>query len=498
MYRGTITLATLLFAISALLTLAFNPGYQLPASNSQSLTSELQYPKIQPTATYTVYLPLVLYNWRARLPKVVWGAQFAPYQERREPFYSRLVEHELPRVQAAGFTSVRTHLYWRDVEPENTTPEAFDWTMYDRRFRDFRRFGLEPVVSIVGYPLWATRYYCGGGLLPGMEAEWREFVRAAAQRYSAPPYNVRIWEIGNEVDGKTEVNPEEDCRRPPEQGGCQPTWPFGGCWGDMAPEYVAFLRAAYEEIKAVNPTATVMLGGLAYAVFDKWFIKDFFADFLAAGGGAYTDVVGFHWFPYRQPWATAAEKAAELRSIMAAYGVSKPLWLTETYMWDRENDTDTRDLRVAFITQELPRALGSRAVERVYWYGFWDFDPAFSTFDRGLVTVDHEPKPGLKVFEIMAGFVNGRPEPPEAIPLGIEAYRFVRPCGNQETWALWSTTGQVETLTLPISGSSVEAVQIQVGDTYTTTQAISNVVPVENGQVILSVGPETTFLRVER
>jgi hypothetical protein len=60
---------------------------------------------------------------------------------------------------------------------------------------------------------------------------------------------------------------------------------------------VAFLRAAYEEIKAVDPTATVMTSGLAYAVFDKWFIRDFFDNFLAAGGGAYTDVAGFHWFP---------------------------------------------------------------------------------------------------------------------------------------------------------------------------------------------------------
>lgn len=449
-------------------------------------------------ATTTVHLPLVLRNWQALPPKVVWGTQFAADQERGEEYYSQIVEYELPLVQAAGFTSIRTHLYWRDVEPTNTAPEAYDWSKYDRRLHDFRRFGLEPVVSIVGYPLWATRYYCGGGLLPGMEAEWREFVRALAERYSAPSYNVHIWEIGNEVDGETEVDPEEDSQRPPEQGGNQPTWPFGGCWGDMAPEYVTFLHAAYEEIKTVDPTATVMPGGLAYAAFEKWFIRDFFDSFLAAGGAAYADVMGFHWFPYHQPWATAGEKVQELRDIMAAHRVSKPLWLTETYMWDRGDSTDTRDLRMTFITQELPRALGSGAVERVYWFGFWDFDPTWSSFDRGLVTLDHQPKPGLKAFEIMARFVDGHPYPPTTIPPQIDTYRFIQPWKNQETWAMWSTTGQVETINLPVSGSSVEAVHIQAGDTYTTTQAISETVSVQDGWITLSVGPQTLFLRVDK
>ena len=473
-------------------------GLQAVADRVRSATDARSFRALSKVATATIYLPLVVRNWPVvSHPKVVWGTQFGPYQEEQGAFYSQIVERELPFVQAAGFTSIRTDVYWRDVEPTDAAPEAYDWSKYDQRLQDYRSAGLEPVVTIVGYPLWATQYYCGGGLLPGMEAEWREFVRALAQRYSVTPYDVHIWEIGNEVDGETEVDPEEDNLRPPEQGGGQPTWPFGGCWGDMAPEYVAFLSAAYEEIKAVDPGATVMMGGLAYAVFDKWFIRDFLSNFLAAGGGAYTDVVGFHWFPYRQPWATASEKAQELRDIMAVRGVSKPLWLTETYMWDRENGTDTQDLRVAFITQELPGALGSGAVERVYWFGFWDFIPEFSTFDRGLVTLDHQPKPGLKVFEITAGFVSGHPHPPATISPAVEAYRFFQPSAHQDTWALWSTTGQVETVPLTVSGSSVEAVRIQVGDTYTTTQAVSSVIPVEDGQITLSVGPQTLFLRGE-
>lgn len=384
------------------------------------------------------------------------------------------------------------------AEPQGSgETQLDDWSKYDRRLQDYRSFGLDPIVSIVAYPLWAARYYCGGGLRPGMEAEWREFIRALTQRYSEPPYNVHTWEIGNEVDGETAIDPE-DSERPPEQGGNQPTWHFGGCWGDMAPEYVDFLQAAYKEIKAIDPTATVTPGGLAYAVFDQWFVRGFFADFLAAGGAEYTDVVGFHWFPHRQPWPTAGDKAAELLATMATYDVSKPLWLTETYMWDREGETDIRDLRVDFITHKLPRAMGSRAVERIYWFGFRDFRPELSTFDRGLVTWDHQPKPGLKVFEIMASFVNGHPRSASALPPEVEAYRFIQSEKNQETWTIWSTTNESETVTLPISGSLVEAVTIQVGDTYTTTKAISTTVAVEDGNASLPVGPATLFLRLEK
>lgn len=63
---------------------------------------------------------------------------------------------------------------------------------------------------------------------------------------------------------------------------------------------------------------------------------------------------------------------------------------------------------------------------------------------------------------------------------------------------MWSTTDRVETLILPVSGSSVEAANILVGDTYTTTQAVTTLVPIEGGQITLPVGPETLFLRVEK
>jgi len=261
---------TLAIAFAVAILAMTQPATPTPISDLQSLfrdrspISNLQYPipntqypipNTQQPATTTVLAPLVLRNWPAatHTAQVVFGTQFAPFQEEIPAMYADVVAHDLPRVQQAGFTSIRTHVYWRDIEPANTTPDAFNWAGYDQRLRDYREHGLDPLVGIVGYPKWATRYACGGGLLEGMAPEWRQFVRALAERYSAPPYNVHLWEIGNEVDGETEVDPAEDGQRPPDQGGNEPTWPFGGCWGDMASEYVEFLRIAYQEIKSSGP-----------------------------------------------------------------------------------------------------------------------------------------------------------------------------------------------------------------------------------------------------
>ncbi|MFQ6058081.1 MAG: hypothetical protein ACE5MB_04260 [Anaerolineae bacterium] len=522
----------------ALLTLAFPVGCSQAVVESATtptpsafLPAVLAQPTHTPTATLTstststpapTSTPSPSATPTASLtptptPPSVWGVQFLYVQEEDPDWYAQLVAFELDLAWEAGFRSIRTDVYWREVEPLNASPAEYRWAEYDQRLRDYSSRGFEPMVTIVGYPEWATRYYCGGGLLPGMEGEWREFVRALVQRYSQPPYNVRIWEIGNEEDGETTIDPE-DCDRPPEQGGCQPTVPAGGCWGDMAPEYVDFLRMAYEEIKAVDPQAMVMMGGLAYAAWDLWFIEDFFPNFLDAGGAEYTDVVGYHWFPFYQQWPTAVEKAQELMAIMQARGISRPMWLTETHMWDTDEGVDRRKEQIEFITQELLRTIGGGLVKKVYWYGFWDLPQGMAPRPRGLVSYEHVPKPAYRIFQIMADLTYGLPS---SYPYpGLEVYRFSRPwqvasahlrtgqeragctspvsaCEGEEVFALWSTSDVTKTFTLPaITTAPAEAISIVAGDTYTTTYSMTTPIAPLDGQYTLDVGPRTIFLRV--
>ena len=72
--------------------------------------------------------------------------------------------------------------------------------------------------------------------------------------------------------------------------------------------YAALLTAAYPAIKAANPQAKVVFGGIAYDWFTDAdpvtpanngpFVRAFFEDVLKNGGGGYFDVMNFHFYPF--------------------------------------------------------------------------------------------------------------------------------------------------------------------------------------------------------
>jgi hypothetical protein len=385
---------------------------------------------------------------RASAAARVWGLQLA--LDELPEHHAAEMQLEVPRAKAAGLNSVRTLLQWRSLEPQNTTPDRYDWAEPDRRLADYAAAGLDTVVMLVSYPAWATVYACGYDLQPGMEAEWRQFVRAAAERYGRPPYRVVAWEVGNEVDGKTTLS-EEDRQRPPEWGGNQPTIPFGGCWGDRAPRYVDFLRAAHEEIRAADPEALITFGNLAYAFNVPTFHVDFLEQFLAAGGGPYFDYLGYHWFPNLGDQPSGPEKVRMLVETMARHGLRKPLWLTETYRLTFPAVDWSPKLQVEFLTKELVEVLAAPQIARVYWYGWVDFPLDYKKSpedaDRGIVTRDHVPKPALQVLPHTVRVTTGRPE--DISTEAVVAFRFSAPGAGGEHVVAWSRSGQPAPFSLP-------------------------------------------------
>ncbi len=409
-----------------------------------------------PTATPTpavpgpLYLPLIVQrasvfgSW----PRV-WGMQFM--LDELPERHLQNVNVELPRARQLGLSSVRTNLRWDRVEPENTTPEEFDWRELDQRLGLYSSRGFDVIVTIVAYPNWATRYQCGYELLPGMEAEWREFVHAAAARYSrSPQSSVIAWKSGNEPDGKTVIN-DEDWERPPEWGRGEPTVPYGGCWGDRAPEYGEFLRMAYEEIKAVDPDVLVTHGGLAYADLRNMFHMDFLDKLLEAGGGDYFDFLNYHWFPNVPYQVSGPEKHRSLTDTLARHGVRKDVWLTETYRLTFPQDpVGSQRWQIRFLTTELVEMLAFGDLTRVYWYGWVDFPPGYKDPDlpqRGLVRHDHTPKTALPILPYVVSHTNGQPV--DISTRDVVAVRFVSPGGRRDHAIAWSRDGSPSVLTLP-------------------------------------------------
>jgi hypothetical protein len=424
-------------------------------------------------------------------PRLVWGTQFM--LEAYPEWHELDVETELPRARAAGLTSIRTNLRWDNVEPHNVAPDRFDWTVPDRRLRRYVDEGFDLLVTVVAYPRWATVYQCGYDLRPGMEAEWREFVRQAALRYGR---HVSGWEIGNEPDGKTVVTPS-DWKRTPGWGRGEPTVPLGGCWGDRPEAYLRFVAAAYEEIKAVDVAVPVSFGSLAYA---PGFHLDLLDRYLAIGGASTFDYLGVHWFPdaaYEPP--DGLERHRVLVETLERHGADKPVWLTETYRLTHPDVPETEARQVTFLTKELVEIIAQPEIERVYWYGWIDLpDELFDgvdDYERGIVRNDHTPKPALQIMPDTIQYTAGRVH--DASTKDIVVYRFDRSRTRSRHLIAWTRDGRAGELRLP-AAAGVSATSTRYPKDMLLEGRCCNVVtvPEMDGVITIPIDEDARFVKV--
>lgn len=418
------------------------------ASPSPPPASPTRRPSPTPTPSATPEPPYAALSGALAGGRRIWGLQLAlEFDAARQVDAQRLA---LPLAREAGMRAIRTTLRWDHIEPSNVGPGAYDWSESDRKLGDYSAAGFDLLVSLVAYPAWATEYQCGGALLPGMEAEWREFVGAVAERYSRAPYRVVAWEIGNEVDGETVVR-EDDRQRVADWGGNQPTTPYGGCWGGRAPAYAAFLRAASESIKAVHPEIPVTIGGLANEDINGWFDMQFLPRLLAVGGGEWFDFLGYHWFPdVRDAFAylpDGPEKLRRLVAILDQAGQRKPIWLTESYRYSVAGQPASRARQIGYLSRELIEVLAAGDIQRVYWYGFVDFPAGYSENERGLIDAAFAPKPAYPVLRYAIDYSQGRAE--DMSQGAVKAFQFTPPGGSGRTVIAWTSEGSAITLEIP-------------------------------------------------
>ena len=198
---------------------------------------------------------------------------------------------------------------WPNIEKIKGT---YDWTETDKIVNDVTGSGNEMLFFIHGVPDWAAKgpkwgprgpYYG-----PKDVEDMKRFVRALVNRYKD---RVHYWEVWNEPG--CNVMAENDSRL---------------TWTPRAVEYTRILKATYEAIKEVDPTATVIgIGACPTAIID------FTTEVLKLGGGDYLDIIGIHNYMERNPNQDFAQhrKAEKVKEIIRTYtGRQIPIWDTET------------------------------------------------------------------------------------------------------------------------------------------------------------------------
>jgi hypothetical protein len=210
---------------------------------------------------------------------------------------------DLDLLHAAGMRYTRFDFSWANSEPAKGARQYFD--KLDAVLDAVIARGLTYTITVLETPAWANG---GRGKMapPADPRDYADFMGVLARHEAGRPN--MVWEIWNE-----------------------PNLPQFWTSGPDAGAYTAMLRAAYRAIKAADPDATVLVGGLAFndvAYFER--IYD-------AGGGNSFDGLAIH--PYtiaRSPWDTSSAKYSFRSSVpqfteaLERHGQeTKPIYVTE-------------------------------------------------------------------------------------------------------------------------------------------------------------------------
>jgi len=371
----------------------------------------------------------------------------------------------------AGFYWARLPAFsWADIQPDEPNPDpVYHWeTVQNDWLMQAASSGFEIIATIKHTPYWAQKVkdHSCSAIEEEDFAEFAAFLRELVTIYSAPPYNILYYELGNEIDVA------------PSQVAADSQF---GCWGDLSDPYFGgrhygkMLKVAYPAIKAANPKAQVLIGGLLLDCDPRYpppsgcLAGKFFEGMLIEGAGPYFDYVSFHGYAYwtdqlndtitynlyldQNHWkwyhngGVLIGKIAFLRDMMQSYGINKPIFNSETGLIGYSDpswvppDRFYQDQATYVIWQFIRGwAVGLKGT---IWYtldapgwryaglAYWNYQtPAYQAMSFLTAELDHA---------FYAGRVYDYPD--------LNGYAFV--VVDKRVWVLWSPVQRDVTITLP-------------------------------------------------
>ncbi|HYF59242.1 MAG TPA: cellulase family glycosylhydrolase [Burkholderiaceae bacterium] len=292
--------------------------------------------------------------------------------------------------RALGVRWVRFDFDWSAIQPDG--PRGWALERFDSVVDRLADAGMA-VLGLLAYtPAWARRRASTKFHPPADPREFAEFAGRLATRYRGR--GVRAWEIWNEPN-------------------------LGRFWRPIpdAAGYVRLLSAASTAIRAADPTATIVTGGLAQprrapdAIDAVGFVRALYAH----GASGTFDALGNH--PYTAPaipgdgccdnWSRMDDGAASVRGLMRAHGdAGKPVWITEygapTHGRDAFGTTVPEPRQARMLEAAYREAARADWIGPVFWYNLRDFCPpaqdSSTECHYGLLRHDGSPKPAWHAF----------------------------------------------------------------------------------------------------
>ena len=237
---------------------------------------------------------------------------------------------------------------WPQLEPESG---RWNFQLLDRYVALADQQGTDILLTLGLTPTWASShpsessaYAPGNAAEPRDLQEWSEYVRTVATRYKGRIHTYEIW---NEPNVK-------------------------GTFTGRQSAMLDLARTAYETLKSIDPTITVVSPAATSDDGVPWL-----GAFLAAGGCDYSDVIGYHFYVTPRPPEAMIGLIHKVQVVLRKTGCTKPLWNTESG-WAKPAQFSSEQQAAGYVmrTYLLNRLAG---VDRCYWYA-WD-NRNWSTLD---------------------------------------------------------------------------------------------------------------------
>ncbi len=350
-------------------------------------------------------------------------------------------------------------LEWDRIEPQRGARNWSAVANLEAELAAISANGGTPLVIIRGAPSWAqavTGKACGPIRGDALGA-FADFVVETVRRYSGPPYNVRYWEFGNEPDAAFQLLAGDA---------------VFGCWGDEndplygGAAYAEMLKSVYPAVKAANPEAQVVVGGLLLDCDPEGPVPckagRFIEGLLANGGGAAFDILAYHsytyWGPVTRDWdlifpkwahrgGVLLGKAAYLRDMMRRYGVDKPLLMNEGGLLCYRNDPNCAPQGFEQAKANYAARLFARTHEARLYGALWYTLNGPGWQDGGLLDANQQPRPAYTTLAFLQRLLGNATHAGVTRDGALEIHRFRK--GNLSYEIAWTNDGSTRELPLP-------------------------------------------------
>lgn len=169
---------------------------------------------------------------------------------------------------------------------------------------------------------------------------------------------IRVWEVGNEPN-------------------LEPFWNIPGApgeasWNEGVHRYVQHLAETYSTIKASDPSATVLLGGLS-----GHYMEQYIDRLIAEGAYRHFDAMNLH--PYaNSPQGVVARVRSARRHMSRAPGMaSKPIWITE-FGWQATwagsfMYVPSEEIKASYLTQTIVKLREAGIDTPIFCYVWYEW-----------------------------------------------------------------------------------------------------------------------------